>query len=188
MSRNDWGVNYDQGLLLTSEVQRQLNVLLGMPLWSAGRAAEMLWLQLGAHVTAPTPRDLNRITGEYALHLQCPWRLSNSNGMIVGATDIYIPSDQFIDDEDFDWDVQGASVADVKLTDWISANSRNPLTVEEAIADHCGGFMLRLSNGDLFEAFTCTSSASHEDEQWRLLQPAKETKHFVVTNNGLIGE
>lgn len=64
---------------MIDEVRGALSPLQGLPLWDAGRAATMLWLQLGDRIHTPTSRDPERITGDFALHLQCPWRMQRSS-------------------------------------------------------------------------------------------------------------
>jgi hypothetical protein len=60
--------------------------LRGLPLWSAGRAADMLWLSFGARRPAPTDRRPDREVGEWAVHLECPWRISAPDGVKLPAT------------------------------------------------------------------------------------------------------
>src|SRR5512142_2652596 len=115
----------------------------------------MLWLQFGDRVHAPTRNNPDRITGEYALHVQCPWRVCNLSGIIVGSSDMYIPADEDANEESFEWDVPGNALADVRLAAWVSAGVDAAMIVSHALPDPCGGFTLQMSHGDKFEVFPC---------------------------------
>ena len=39
--------------------------------------------------------------GEYALHVQCPWRIEGPQGIVTGRSDLWEPTEA---DADFDWD------------------------------------------------------------------------------------
>jgi hypothetical protein len=170
---------------LIASIREALAPLHGLPLWDAGRAANMLWLLLGARVNAPTSRDPNRVTGEYALHLQCPWRVSFITGIVAGSSDMYVPADPEADEESFRWDRPGDAVADANLKRWIAAHSAAPLVVTAVDVDRCGGFVLQLSQEFAVEVFPTASSEPHDiREQWRLLMPGVEAAHFVLQNQG----
>ena len=157
-----------------------------MPMWAIGRAADMLWVQFGREVSAPTARDPDRTTGEYALHVQCPWRLSGTAGVVAGSNDIYVPADPDIDEADFRWDRPGASIGDERLRRWIEAHAAAPLIVQAVEIDRCGGFVLRLQQDFAFETFPDATSTPHDiREHWRLLQPGRDARHFVLLNQGV---
>jgi hypothetical protein len=148
--------------------------------WDAGRAGTMLWLQFGARVRAPSANDPDRVTGEYALHLQSPWRISSRNGIVVGASDLYVPLDAEVPEFMFDPGRPGDALADLHLRQWIAAYSSRPLVVVGIDVDRCSGFELRLSEGYAIEVFPNSSEPTHESEEWRLLQPGQDKPHFVV--------
>jgi hypothetical protein len=165
---------------MTGEIRDALAPLHGMPLWRAGRAATMLWLSFGRRVHAPTLRHPERITGEYALHLQCPWRVSGPNGVVTGSADMFVPSDPDMPAWAFDAECPGNALADFALGRWIDCYVRQPLVVIGIDVDRCGGFCLALSEGFAFEAFPNSRADGAESEYWRLLKPAEETRHFVM--------
>lgn len=175
----------NNGVSLIESIREALAPLQGLPLWDAGRAANMLWLQLGPRVHAPTRRDPERITGQYALHLQCPWRISFNTGVVAGSSDLCVPADPDADVESFRWDRPGDAVVDAHLKRWINAHSKAPLVVTRIDVDRCGGFVLRLSQEFAVEVFPDASSEPHDiREQWRLIQPGVDAPHFVVQNQG----
>jgi hypothetical protein len=167
-------------------ISKALAPLHGLPLWDAGRAANILWLQVGAPVPAPTSRDPQRITGQYALHLQCPWRVSCATGVVAGSSDLYVPFNPEADEDAFQWDRPGDAMVDAHLERWIRAHATAPLTVSGIEVDRCGGFVLQLSQDFAVEVFPDASSEPHDvREQWRLLQPAQDAPHFVLMNQGV---
>ena len=144
----------------------------------------MLSLQFGARVVAPTARDPERIVGEYALHLQCPWRISGRAGLVVGAGDMYIEGQPDASGREFTPERPGNAVADLRLREWLSAHAERPITVTGIEVDRCGGFALALSEDFMFEVFPDSFGDQSEDEvhseYWRLLRPGREQPHFVM--------
>jgi hypothetical protein len=148
----------------------------------------MLWLQFGAHVSAPTERDPERVTGQFALHLQCAWRISSRHGIVVGSSDLYVPRDADAPEFLFDPNRPGDAIADLHLNQWIAAYATRPLVVVGIDIDRCSGFVLRLSEGFAIEVFPNSSDPTHESEEWRLLQPGQDIPHFVVRSGGAASE
>jgi hypothetical protein len=165
---------------LIANIRNALTPLKGEPIWDAGRAATMLWLQIGKRVHAPTTQDPQRVTGEYAVHVQCPWRVSSRQGIVVGSADIFRPADRSTPGWDFDPSNPGNAAADLELRRWIGMFESRPLVIAAVDVDPCGGFRLRLSEGFIFEVFPDSSESGDEVEHWRLLKPAEETRHFVL--------
>lgn len=55
--------------------------LIGKNVYRIGRAAAMCWIHFGRPVEINL-RGRKRILGEFALELDCPWRIRNSSGGI----------------------------------------------------------------------------------------------------------
>jgi hypothetical protein len=169
---------------LIAQIRRALTPLVGLPLWAANRAADIVTLQFGEGRPVPMDRTPDRIVGGYALHLSCAWRLSGTTGVIVGASDKFVPATD--DEEDFRWDRPGRALGDVLLKGWIASHSGAPLCVESVDVDRCGGFVLRFPQTFALEVFPDAGSAPHDiREQWRLLQPGTVAPHFVYLNQGI---
>jgi hypothetical protein len=166
---------------MIDEIRDALLPLRGLPLWDAGRAATMLWLQLGERVHAPTSRDPERITGDFALHVQCPWRISGHGGVVTGSADVFTPANASIPEWEFDPDRPGNAIADRELRRWLESYAHRPLAIVEVEVDRCGGFSLQLSEGFAFDVFPDASAQDPEyGEYWRLLRPGQEIPHFVM--------
>ena len=120
--------------------------------------------------------------GELGLHLQCPWRFTNDNEIIVGSNDLYEQADETAEyDENFNWDDSNANLRDVKLNRFIA--DRNHI-IKSAIADKFGGLEIYFDSNVLLTVFpVITSKADHE--YWRLLDNRDETKnHYLSTSIG----
>jgi hypothetical protein len=144
------------------------------------RAAAMRTIQFGA------VRDYKSgCVGEYALHIQCPWRLENYTGIITGSDDLYRPFDENKElNDDFDWE-HDDNLQDHLLRQLLNGydertrqivNSTSLLVVGAVEADLTGGFCLKLSGGYRLVVFPTGT----RDEAWRIFRPGSEEEHFVV--------
>ena len=167
-------------------VRHELQRLIGLKLSRMALAADMRTIQFGT----TKARMGGGVVGEYALHVQCPWRLENDTRIVTGNDDLYVPSerrDQIA--ESFDWE-KGDSLQDKILRDLLGGydpktgqivNSTNLFTVEGVQPDVAGGFCLGLSGGYKFLVFVNGTRR----EAWRLFKPSKDRaesneEHFVV--------
>jgi hypothetical protein len=102
---------------MREQIQKVLSPLVGMPLWSSGRAADLEWFHFGQRRTV-TARGRAKEVGEYALHVQCGWRIRHGDQVVVGGRDLYYPAeDSRVPVEDFDWDVKGANRRDKRIAE-----------------------------------------------------------------------
>jgi len=120
--------------------------------------------------------------GEFALHLQSPWRLTNSNEIIVGSSDLYEQADENAEyDPDFEWDKFNANLRDVKLEKLFSDNK---LIVVSANVDTFGGLVINFDNNVSLTVFPDLSSKA-ENEYWRLIDNRNtKTKHYESWSTG----
>jgi hypothetical protein len=91
---------------LRDEIQKAIEVLIGKPMWNCTRAGDMACFQFGERTEASTGKGMPIQIGEYALHLQCPWRLVKEDAIIMAALDVYHPrvGNEEADVRDFDWE------------------------------------------------------------------------------------
>ena len=165
---------------MKQKIEKALSPLLGMPLWGASRAADMQVFQMGARHTVTSFRGKPCSVGDYALHLQCTWRIFGPSGIVTGSTDLYYPpGDPDQKPPDFDW--QQGNRRDERLANLLAAES-DGFSVEHVSADESGGFVLNLRGGYRLEAFPADSLPN---EHWRLLKQGDLTSHFVVTGLGI---
>ena len=171
---------------MNDEVERALAPLVGLPLWAVGRSADLLWLQFGGRRRVAGEDGGEQEVGELALHIACPWRLRDSERILVGSGDLLTPADPAEDLETFDWGEPGASWLDVRLGELQAADATAPPVVEAVAGDALGGLRLALSGGRTLEAFPNATPTGHvATEFWRLLRPAGGEPHFVVGTFGV---
>jgi hypothetical protein len=159
--------------------------LAGMPLWDAGRAADLLWLALGPRQTIKDFRGKPREVGEYALHVQCAWRFVQGETVVAGNRDLYYPRGYRGPKEEipkgFNWDVQGANRCDEVLAGLFAGGAKQYVVVR--IQPGHAGELALLLEGDL--TLQIFPNDSLEGEHWRLFRPGNDEPHWVYTGNGL---
>jgi hypothetical protein len=157
---------------------------MNVPFVNAGRASDMMWFSFGEERQVTDSTGKGKKVGEYALHVQCAWRIVGPEGILVGSSDIYLPPGSSLDIDGrshFNWDVPGGNRCDVQMERFF-LEQRLPLVVETIEVDLVGGMKIRLAKGFALEVLP-TSSA--DIEQWRVFQPGIEGSHFVVKGNGI---
>ncbi|HEV8181890.1 MAG TPA: hypothetical protein VGQ61_05925 [Candidatus Angelobacter sp.] len=167
------------------QVESVMAPLAGMPLWDAGRAADLLWLALGPRQTIKDFRGKPREVGEYALHVQCAWRFVQGETVVAGNRDLYYPRG-YKDPKDeipkeFNWDVQGANRCDEVLAELFAGGAKQYVVVR--IQPGHAGELALLLEGDL--TLQIFPNDSLEGEHWRLFRPGSDAPHWVYTGNGL---
>lgn len=156
-------------MLSSNLIRTELEKLIGLPIWGAAFAADMLMLQFGAKYEMATRSGTRVEVGEYALHIQVRWRISMADEIVVGAVD------HWCDEE------TSNSAEVVQLIEQVIASQPKVVSVCSVRA---GAFSLELEDGACLEVFP-SSGTAEDDEFWRLLSPALECRHFVVSSNGV---
>jgi hypothetical protein len=119
---------------MREEIENELSVLVGLPLWIAGRVADLEWFHFGQPHTVVDRKGKPKEVGDYALHIQCGWRVVKDDCIIVGSRDLYYPPNGLIDvPEDFDWDVQNGNWRDVRMKAFLQEYAGAPLIVSSVI-------------------------------------------------------
>lgn len=163
---------------MKEQIEQHLQQLVGLRLTTTTRAANMECLKFG------TLLDTNKAgqeieIGEFALHLQCPWRFTSETKIVIGSLDLYEPVDENAEyDEHFDWDKPNGNLRDFKLQELIKTHE---LTAISVVADTFGSFEIVFSNGIKLSVFPAYSKVDQYSEYWRLLtNKASNKSHFVV--------
>jgi hypothetical protein len=168
---------------MKNEVETSLRQLIGLPLWGAGRAADLQWFQFGERRDVATRNGGTKSVGTWALHILCAWRIRSADRIVVTSSDCYMRADHLSEStEDFNWDEQGANQRDQRMAIFM-ADKEDTLIVTDVTADNFGGFCLQLATGFHLEVFPDVSA--EDFEFWRLFQPSTESSHFVATSSGL---
>jgi hypothetical protein len=170
----------------------------GMKLSIARNAGSMKNFQFGNIVAHPSSKGT---IGQYALHIQCPWRVvvaqcawrvPTKNLIVAGSGDWWEPAER---SENFDWDdwnhnrqtpsLQQKALAelfqeyDEATKSWI--NISDQLVVQQVESDDYGGLNIHLSGGYRLQAFPDGASGEH----WRLFEPSTEAPHLVMCDGRL---
>lgn len=166
---------------MTEKINKILQEIIGLPLTRTTRPANMECLKFGTlYLKDREGQTWNY--GEFGLHLQCPWRLTNDKEIIVGSNDLYQQADETADyNENFNWEEFKANLRDVKLDKFISHNKH---IVKSAIADKFGGLQIVFDSNVVLTVFPVIASKA-DNEYWRLLDNRDETKnHYVSKSTG----
>ena len=177
-----------------SQIKQHLSVLIGLPLSIARRAADMLNLQFGSvrEIDIKLGKRVGKkgTVGEFALHVQCPWRIDGPDKIVTGRWDLFRTAEtgESFDSDDNTCYEFGMSLQDKKIGELLQgfepitgsyANVTNSLIVETVDADNFGGATICLSGGYRLVLFPSGSMG----EAWRLFQPGTSEKHVVVSGS-----
>ena len=158
-------------------ITASLRPLVGLPLSVARRAADLRGLHFGE--MRPTRRGNG---GAYVLHVQCPWRLEKEGRIYTGSADLWEPSSDCEETED--WTYELGNLQDERLASLLGGrdpdtrspmNTRGILAVETATGTSACGVCLELSGSYRLVVFPDGSSG----EAWRLLGH-QVSEHLVV--------
>ena len=98
---------------IADEVTLNRQPLIGLKLSRMALAADMRTLQFG---NTEERKGGGGVVGEYALHVQCPWRLEGKTGIITGSGDLYVPYEKSEEpEESFVWEKGGSDDGSVDL-------------------------------------------------------------------------
>jgi len=158
---------------------------MGMPLWDAGRAADLAWFAFGERRLAHDFRGQPREVGEFALHVQCAWRIVRGETVLVGHRDLYYPAGAGTESREvpanFHWDVQGANRMDGRLKR-LFQNPPEKLNVSGVEAGLAGALQIFFQNEMALEIFP---NDSFDEEHWRLFRPYLDEPHFIVKGSSV---
>ena len=162
------------------QILEHVKLLIGLQLSYARRAADMRNFGFGKI------RDIKGgFVAEYALHVQCPWRIEGSEGIVTGRLDLYEPAETLEGDEFESWDYEQGNLQDVLIGELLrgydsktrtSINTTQKMCVEDVQADDFGGLCISLSDGYRLVLFP----AGSRGEDWRLFSPESNRAHFVI--------
>jgi hypothetical protein len=147
-----------------AQVVAKLSQIIGLPLSASRRAADMRMFQFGT----------SRPVGDFALHVQCPWRIEGPDGIVTGRLDLWEPVE---DNAPFDehWDYENSpNLQDTLLERWLREHEPS-LVVKSVDADECGGASITFGGGFVLRMFP----AGTRGEDWRLFQTG--APHFVIS-------
>jgi hypothetical protein len=166
---------------IKNEIEQRLSVLIGLPFIIAKRALNLQMFEFGAKHTIINRKGKEIDQGEYTLHVQCAWRITQGDKIIVASQDRYYPGDGSDSRrEGFDWTLPGNRV-DKHLTAFFQ-DFPGILKVVSLSADDIGGVKILLDKQILLEVFPDNSDCY---KYWRFfpLSLIPNSHHFVVTGS-----
>lgn len=169
-----------------AEIRHALTQLVGLKLASAGRAADMRMFQFGTMRPAPKSdipalRDKPRgLIGDFALHVQCPWRIETDNKILTGRSDLWEPVDSPDGFSYDDWDYEADGNLQDHVIEQFISNSDNAI-VETIDTRSNGAFTLALNDGYALVVFPSGSVG----EDWRFFRPGTDESHLVVSGGAI---
>ena len=167
---------------MKEQIEGFIKALVSLPLRDALRAADMEMFHFGRLVEVST-RSGTMEVGEYALHVQCAWRLAGPRGIVVGSGDRYYPAgDPNREPEGFDWSEPGSNRCDERMGIFLREHATVPVVVQSVAVDGLGSLRFGLSDGFSLEVFPDDSLGG---ELWRLITRVNGSEHFVVTGHGI---
>src|SRR5437764_5129101 len=99
-------------------LEETLKVLVGLPWWAIGRVVDLVWLEFGQRRRVRTFRGTWKLVGDWALHLQCSWRIGGPQGLIVASDDRFCPAgDPNKAPKKWKWDTLDQTVLMSELSD-----------------------------------------------------------------------
>lgn len=162
-----------------TRVMSKLSSLVGLRLSIARDAGSMKNFQFGQIRPHPSRKGT---VGDFALHVQCPWRFVTNNRILTGSTDYYEPA---VEGEEVTLDdfrcgnLQRHRLQEIFRTYDAETrsllNETDSLTVLSVHTDCHGGFDLELSGGFRLQVFPDGSRT----ENWRFFSPGDDDSHFV---------
>ena len=135
----------------TREITRKLSIVLSKPFRYIGRASNMAWLGFGQDVSGEDFHGKKRILAQYALHVQCSFRVVHLNKIILGNSDIFEPNTQTKCMENFNWDVMGGNLYDEKSQILIEELKNESIVVSNVEVSCWGDLKLELTDGYVIE-------------------------------------
>ena len=164
-------------------IEKATAVLVGKTLWGCTRAADLASFAFGTRGEVPSSQGGTRAVAEFALHVQCAWRICLEDRVVVGSRDLYYPAGYGGENReippDFDWD-RDPNRCD-KLIRSLFEDGKRLFVVEAVEVGTAGSLHIELGNGFCLDVFP---DDSLNDERWRLFRPGVAGPHFVVTADG----
>jgi hypothetical protein len=169
--------------LLQRMRKNAFDVLIGLRLSIVRRAADMLVLHFG---DIRPHRSGQGTVGDYAFHVQCPWRFEGPAGTITGGDDLWEYAGPGERPENWSHE-DGHSLQDRRFGNfferdestrsWVNLSDRYVVTRAEQT--NLGDVRLELSGGYAIAVFP----AGHRHEAWRLFAP-DGGDHLVFPREG----
>jgi hypothetical protein len=168
-------------------IENHLNLVLGLPLWNAGRAVSLGWFDFGKQISKLNTRKGEILhVAEYTIDTEAGWHIRGKGKIVVASADRFYAAGKnpYKEIETTDWeDRPGENRCDRRLAKFIQDHKKSPLIVETFLINNWGGLIISLSQGFAIEIF---QHSSLDGEYWRMFRSASKTsRHLVVASSGI---
>jgi hypothetical protein len=161
-----------------------LQVLVGLPLRIARRAADMR----GFHFGEIKPHKGGN-AGSYVLHLLCSWRIEGPEGLITGHRDLWDPKEEDGGDENWDYE-KNENLQDWKIEQLLGKgekksfynDSDDKLIVESVEIHAFGDLVIKISGGYKIVTFVNHSRG----DSWFFFAPGLTTYVQMEVTEGQV--
>jgi hypothetical protein len=161
---------------MKNKIQNAVNVLVGLPMWSLGRAADLVWFEFGNRRTVKGYKGEEKEVGDYALHVQCPWRITSAESILIGRGDIFCTPEETNEPTPADFDWQKGNRFDRIVQQLLAHESRRHFIVQAVEAGGAGSLAVEFEYGYTLETFPHDSESG---EHWRFFKPFTDEPHLV---------
>jgi hypothetical protein len=136
----------------------------------------MLCIQFGGPRTITRHNGSSYTGGDYALHIQSPWRIVCRGLLVTGIDDLYCSSNgEYTGKQSKDCLFQTRIELLQNRVDFYGS------VVQEILFDDFGGLKIQLENDITIESFACCSS-NDGWEYYRFFKPGSDEDHLVFEN------
>jgi hypothetical protein len=169
---------------LKVQIEQALIPLINTRLTDIGRAHNLEWMIFNPIGLAVQEPQTDPPSIEYALNVQCVWRIIGPEGIVVASEDLYYAAgdNPFRNIDDFNWTHPGSNRCDERTSMFKETLANKALIVVSVEADAIGGLSIYLSEGYSIDLLPADSL---DREYWRFFRRNEITSHFVVTGEGI---
>ena len=157
--------------------EKEMKILKNQKLSKIGRAAAMAWLIFG-----------NTREKEYALHLQCSFRICKDNEIAIANLDMFEPTKAVEESPSFSWDTFNYDIQGINLYDeWAKKYNQDKEThviVQDITVNAFGDLLIHCSQGLFIEVIVNDSM----NECWRFFELTADEQHLVISGQGIMEE
>lgn len=162
---------------MNDNIKNDLEMLKGKKLSYIGRSCELIQIGFGEMRTEISLTQKKKRISQYALHIQCPFRITKNDKILFGYSDLFISSDDL--NPIVDLDKQNSTKFDFK------ANENNLNLMNQTVLDvkvtQFGDIIITLDD-IIISTFICETSGG---EAWRFFETRKNKEHIVATCDGI---
>ena len=157
------------------DVKSFVDILIGKKLQYICRSCDMIDIGFGDLHKKKDNKNKERIVTAYSLHLFCPFRITDTTGVILGSQDLFISSES--NESVVDLGVKNSTLFDIKLED-VKEQLKNEY-VKDINVNEYGDISIALFN----HTISIFVDGATDFESWRFLKPNVNKPHLIKIGN-----